>query len=166
MLNVSSRPRRSITSVTSLPPGPCMRATASSNSSVEISTPSTRLMTSPGSMPGARGRRTFDRRDDHEAVLALLDVDADAFDLLVALGLLLQPPVFFGVHEARVRIEHVGQAARGAVHEIGLRQILDVVALDVREHLREHAELLVRVEASRRERPREDQPTGEGGEHE
>ena len=113
-----------------------------------------------------RGGRALDRRDDHEAVLALLDVDADALDLLVALGLLLQPAVLLRVHEARVRIEHVGQAARGAVHELGLRQILDVVALDVREHLREDAELLVRVEAARGERPREDQTRREGGEHE
>jgi hypothetical protein len=44
--------------------------------------------------------------------------------------------------------------------------ILDVVGLDVREHLREHAQLLIRIEAARRERPREDQTAGERGEHE
>ena len=78
----------------------------------------------------------------------------------------LRRAVLLRVHEARVRIEHVGQAARGAVHEIGLRDVLDVVGLDVREHLREHAELLVRVEAPGGQRPREDQPAREGGEHE
>jgi len=40
-----------MTSTTSLPGGPCMRVTASSNSSAPTSTPSTRLITSPGSMP-------------------------------------------------------------------------------------------------------------------
>src|SRR6185295_11558659 len=113
-----------------------------------------------------RGGRSLDRRDDHEAVLALLDVDADALDLLVALGLLLQPPVFLRVHEARVRIENVGEAARRPVHQLGLREILDVVGLDVREHLREHAQLLIRIEPSRRQRPREDHAADEGGEDE
>ena len=62
-----------------------------------------------------------------------------------------------GVHEPRVRVQHVGQAAGGAEHQVALGHVLDVVHLDVREHLREHAELLVGIEAPGEQRLAGDQ---------
>ena len=98
---------------------------------------------------GAEGGRALDGRHDHEAALALFQVDADAGDFRVAFGFLLQAVVFLGIHEARVGIQGFGQAARGSVHQLGLGDVLDVVVLDVGEHLGEDAQLVIRVEPPR-----------------
>ena len=96
----------------------------------------------------APGRRALDGGYHHEPALALFEVDADADDLGVAFGFLLELLVLVGVHEARMRVEHLGQAAGRAVHQLTLGDVLDVVVLDVREHLGEDGELVVGVEAS------------------
>ena len=148
MRNDSSRPRRSTTSVTSLPPGPCMRATASSNSSAEMSTPSTRLMTSPGSMPArAAGEPSMGEMITNRFLRFSTSMPMPSICSLPSVSC-FRRPYSSGSMKRECGIEHVGEAARGAVHEIGLGDVLDVVPLDVREHLREHAQLLVRVEAA------------------
>jgi hypothetical protein len=63
-----------------------------------------------------------------------------------------------------VRIEDVGEPARRPVHQIGLVDVLDVVVLDVGEHLAEDGQFPVGVEPPRRERPRRQQPAGERAE--
>ena len=112
---------------------------------------------------GPPGRRALDGGHHDEAALALFQVDTDAGDLGVALGLLLELLVLVGIHETRVRIENLGQPARGAVHQLVLGDVFDVVVLDVREHLGEDGELVVGVEPAGDERSRGRHAAGKGG---
>ena len=98
----------------------------------------------------APGGRALDGRDHDETALALLQVDADADDLGIALRLLLELGVLLGIHETGMRIQHLGQATRSTVHQLGLGDVFHVVVFDVGQHLGEHPELVVRVEASGR----------------
>ena len=132
-----------------------MRETASSNSRLPTSTPSTRLMTSPGSTPARAAGEPSIGEMITSRFLRFSTSMPMPLNLLVPLGLLLEAVVLLGVHEARVWIEHVGEPARRAVHQLGLGDVLDVVGLDVREHLREDAELLIGVEPPRERWPGE-----------
>ena len=87
-------------------------------------------------------RRLVERRHNHQLVAARRDLQADA--AVLAVGLLLQRGVRLRLHEGGVGIERPDHALDGAVEELRVVDVLDVVVLDEAQHVAEHVELAVR----------------------
>jgi hypothetical protein len=90
---------------------------------------------------GARRRRARERDEHREKIPARVDLDADAAEL--PRGVRFEQRVVLGREVARVRVEGVDHAAHGAVDDAVFVHRVDVAVLDVREHLRDHAEATV-----------------------
>ena len=92
-----------------------------------------------------RRRRVVDRRDDLDQAVIHGDLDAESAEL--AAGLNLHVAEAFGVHVARVRVERGQHAVDRGLDQLVILDRLDVVLLDLREHVAEEAERAIGVGA-------------------
>ncbi|MGY4570613.1 hypothetical protein ACVWY5_003683 [Bradyrhizobium sp. USDA 3256] len=92
---------------------------------------------------GARGRRVVDRRHHLDEAVLHGDLDAEPAELAMRGLLHLRPALL--VHVAGVRVERGDHAVDRALDELGVLGLLDVVGLDLLEHLAEQVELRIGV---------------------
>ena len=97
---------------------------------------------------GLRGRRAIHRRDHLDEAIFHRDLDAEAAELAVR-GLLHVVPGLL-VHVARMRIERGDHAVDGALDQLGVVGLLDIVGPDPLEHVAEQIELRIDVGVGRR----------------
>ena len=87
------------------------------------------------------GGRALDGRHDRQHVVAQRDLDAETAE--ASGGLHLHLAVALRIEEGRVRIEPAQRALDGVVDQVLGRNLVHVLVLDDREHLREKPKLLV-----------------------